>query len=215
LLRFARKDEKRRRAGFTLVEVIVVLVILAILAAIAIPALTGYIKKAQDKQYVMMARDYVTATKAVLDEAYATGELSKNDPSFLNDGNPNYSSYLKYFGIMTASYNTFGDYVEMQRKAGGLVAKKFPAGASSGAGYWQIIFIGSTTSTLFNADGFLFWFYPEGNNADGDPVIAVTYKVNHFDNVKTNRQLSVHFYSDAKYDPKAGYEVYDMVVGGD
>jgi type IV pilus assembly protein PilA len=34
-----------RRAGFTLVEVIVVLVILAILAAIAIPALTGYIDK--------------------------------------------------------------------------------------------------------------------------------------------------------------------------
>jgi prepilin-type N-terminal cleavage/methylation domain-containing protein len=40
------------RAGFTLVEVIVVLVILAILAAIAIPALTGYIDKAQDKQYI-------------------------------------------------------------------------------------------------------------------------------------------------------------------
>ena len=40
------KDKK----GFTLVELIVVLVILAILAALLIPALTGYIDKAnQDK----------------------------------------------------------------------------------------------------------------------------------------------------------------------
>ncbi|MDO4552010.1 MAG: prepilin-type N-terminal cleavage/methylation domain-containing protein [Bacillota bacterium] len=40
------KPGKKYRSGFTLVEVIVVLVILAVLAAIAIPALTGYIDKA-------------------------------------------------------------------------------------------------------------------------------------------------------------------------
>lgn len=40
----AKKNSKR---GFTLVELIVVLVILAILAALLIPALTGYIDKAQ------------------------------------------------------------------------------------------------------------------------------------------------------------------------
>ena len=42
------KDKK----GFTLVELIVVLVILAILAALLVPALTGYIDKARNKQIV-------------------------------------------------------------------------------------------------------------------------------------------------------------------
>ena len=40
------KDKK----GFTLVELIVVLVILAILAALLIPALTGYIDKANRRR---------------------------------------------------------------------------------------------------------------------------------------------------------------------
>ena len=38
----------KEKKGFTLVELIVVLVILAILAALLIPALTGYIDKAND-----------------------------------------------------------------------------------------------------------------------------------------------------------------------
>jgi prepilin-type N-terminal cleavage/methylation domain-containing protein len=67
----------RRRNGFTLVEVIVVLVILAILAAIAIPALTGYIDKANDKKYIADARNAAVAVRTVIDELYAEGTLGK------------------------------------------------------------------------------------------------------------------------------------------
>ena len=42
------KDKK----GFTLVELIVVLVILAILAALLVPALTGYIDKANNEKII-------------------------------------------------------------------------------------------------------------------------------------------------------------------
>ncbi|MDR0875210.1 MAG: prepilin-type N-terminal cleavage/methylation domain-containing protein [Clostridiales Family XIII bacterium] len=58
------------KKGFTLVEVIVVIVILAILAAIAIPALTGYIDKANEKKYISVVRTNMTAMQTLLSEEY-------------------------------------------------------------------------------------------------------------------------------------------------
>lgn len=67
-------QQKRRskKGGFTLVELIVVLVILAILAALLIPALTGYIDKAKQKQIVAETRQVVMADQTLVDEAYGT-----------------------------------------------------------------------------------------------------------------------------------------------
>ena len=73
--------KKNNNKGFTLVELIVVLVILAILAAILVPALLGYIDRAREKQYVLNAKSYLTATQAELSSIYGEGKA----PSELNN----------------------------------------------------------------------------------------------------------------------------------
>lgn len=80
-------QQKRRskKGGFTLVELIVVLVILAILAALLIPALTGYIDRAKEKNVIAETRQAVMAAQTLYDEAYAnvdkngTAATPKND----------------------------------------------------------------------------------------------------------------------------------------
>ncbi|HCA20997.1 MAG TPA: hypothetical protein DEO87_01315 [Lachnospiraceae bacterium] len=67
------KRKTNKDKGFTLVELIVVLVILAILAAILVPALLGYIDRAREKQYVLNARSYLTASQAELSSIYGEG----------------------------------------------------------------------------------------------------------------------------------------------
>ena len=64
--------KNNKKKGFTLVELIVVLVILAILAALLIPALTGYIDKAKQKQITAETRQVVMAAQTIFDEQYGT-----------------------------------------------------------------------------------------------------------------------------------------------
>lgn len=67
------------RRGFTLVELIVVLVILAALAALLVPALTGYIDKANKQKVITEARAALTAAQAVVSEAYGRGQLTPSE----------------------------------------------------------------------------------------------------------------------------------------
>ena len=67
----------KNKKGFTLVELIVVLVILAILAALLVPALTGYIDRANKQSIIAETRSVVMATQTIASEKYAalkTGE---------------------------------------------------------------------------------------------------------------------------------------------
>ena len=70
--------DKNKKKGFTLVELIVVLAILAILAAMLVPALTGYIDKANEKKTLATARQYYVAAQTVASEAYANGVFINN-----------------------------------------------------------------------------------------------------------------------------------------
>lgn len=63
---FEKIRKMKNKKGFTLVELIVVLVILAILAALLIPALTGYIDKANEEKVIAECR---MATMAAQTEA--------------------------------------------------------------------------------------------------------------------------------------------------
>ena len=59
--------KKNSKKGFTLVELIVVLVI---------PALTGYIDKAKEKQIIAETRQVVMAAQTLVDEVYGTIDLN-------------------------------------------------------------------------------------------------------------------------------------------
>ena len=105
--------DKNKKKGFTLVELIVVLAILAILAAMLVPALTGYIDKANEKKVIATARQYYVAAQTVVSEAYANGDeikeiivsisdnwfgssirIGKDDPDVTPEDNKYFQSFL-------------------------------------------------------------------------------------------------------------------------
>ena len=67
---FEKIRKMKDKKGFTLVELIVVLVILAILAALLVPALTGYIDKANKEKVVSECRMVVMAAQTEASELY-------------------------------------------------------------------------------------------------------------------------------------------------
>ena len=79
------KRTLRSRRGFTLVELVVVLVIAGITASFAVPALTGYIDNAKEKQAVSETQACVETVTRIAAQKYA--EWQKNTTYQLTGGN--------------------------------------------------------------------------------------------------------------------------------
>lgn len=77
------KTRHKCRQAFTLVELIIVLVILAVLAAILVPALIGYIKKANKEKYYDEAHYALVASQSVITEVYGLGLNPNDENSFI------------------------------------------------------------------------------------------------------------------------------------
>ena len=83
---FEKIRKMKNQKGFTLVELIVVLVILAILAAMLVPALTGYIDKANNEKIIATTRQVVMAAQTEVSEAYASKTLKKTTITIVATG---------------------------------------------------------------------------------------------------------------------------------
>ena len=93
---FEKIRKMKNKKGFTLVELIVVLVILAILAALLIPALTGYIDRANNQKVIATTHQVVMAAQTVTSEDYAkaaTGKLTAGN--LTSGGTPDLDEVLK------------------------------------------------------------------------------------------------------------------------
>ncbi|MDR2162859.1 MAG: prepilin-type N-terminal cleavage/methylation domain-containing protein [Clostridiales Family XIII bacterium] len=208
---------RKGRHGFTLVEVIVVLVILAILAAIAIPALTGYIDKAEDKKYIAQARNAMVSLRSVINEAYVDGELDKLNATqmstLVTSGMAISTDHLKFFNVGGIPEITVGSWPDFYIRAAKLTAEPFPANASLmyTQPSWLFYFYAPNPSshTLFDAPAFRYDYYPNGMNSGSSkkPYIHVYYGVK---GVKLDSSGTKVLQDDAIYDPGAGYTVFHV-----
>ncbi len=96
----------KEKKGFTLVELIVVLVILAILAALLVPALTGYIDRANNEKVISETRMAVMAAQTIASEEYAAKSdktLNASTSVTSNGSSVAYSAAIKSLGEVSGT----------------------------------------------------------------------------------------------------------------
>jgi prepilin-type N-terminal cleavage/methylation domain-containing protein len=214
-----------KRAGFTLVEVIVVLVILAILAAIAIPALTGYIDKAGYASFKADAREMTMAYQTLISEAYADPSshfpVSSDEGELFIGGHKIASVYIDsehdgslYYINLTGdqedpSANPLSGYGRLSALTKVSPYPEMPPGA------WD--HINFPFSLWCNSRGQIVAFIYIDPKSYDLTEYPVSYAVR-AEGIYYTYNLTMYNWSSGRYDPNAGYQlckVYDNQSTGE
>lgn len=110
---FEKIRKLKDRKGFTLVELIVVLVILAILAALLIPALTGYIDKANKEKVIAECRMAVMAVQTESTTIYGKNGKVTAATDFDDTEKAAVRKLAEVSGHWTATVGTDGKVTEL------------------------------------------------------------------------------------------------------
>ncbi len=190
LLHWIQK-QRNRKAGFTLVELIVVLVILAILAALLVPALTGYMDKAKEKQVIAETRSLLTAIQTEASELYAEDKIPQDNQSLQK-----YPAIASKHGIAADTGNYFLSSDELKENYNKIVSLSELKSLENGKGSFTCAVDGKgkVRSLIYNAgNGYTGLYFSE--TAEYMAVKTSTSKNAAAYDLYFNKVIATHYYA--------------------